>query len=804
MNKKFIYIILFLFITILNASATNIYDDEFNNGTLDVKWSFIRDDPANRIMGSSYLQLNITNTDMNAATATSPIIYQNVNGTDNISSVSINLSQTLNTNYEGAGIIYYLDDDNHMSFMRYYGGGGFVLILKNEVANSVSYSNNVQVSGNPLYLNLTKNNGVFHAYYKSLETDSWTDTGYTYTTSINYTKIGILEGGAGSSSGNPQKFDYFHTTLVLSDTQAPIPTFWYGNYQKIGQLGNPQKYVDIVGNVYEQSSITNITYTLNGGINNTLNLGSDGLRLQSTNDFNIELDYSTLLCGNNTVTIYTTDSLSNSNSTSMILNYICGVNATLPYNVYFNTSIVQDHVQIVDGIWTISNNTIIQSVYGYDKMFTFGSENWYDYEVQSTFKFHTPLSIPATSNFAIAMRWDEYTGSNQPRDSWYPIGALMGYFCRSDDSTCKLSIVSGGILVTPPWLIFKIQDNTTVLSPDITYNIKTRVQTLNSTHSNYSMRVWQLGTSEPSLWMSATIKDDNNGRHNGSVAMISYYSDVVYGNISVYNIPADSTGQFTPPTPISCSAITGNFYVNTTCLPGIGYITNSMNKTDGVLWDNSSSFYTVEYSMLPHSWSNISFYAYNNSGTGSINLTSATIKTQIPNNIPIMTYIGNKYVTVNNTLTFTVSATDTDGDHILYDTSATKGTSFNPNTGIYVWTPNSSDIGIYTWIFNSTDNQTIPGIDSESITVTVSNIELPKTLAMKFQDIQNSIYDTFSNSLNIFSLAIMVFGFSIILYGLTHQNFTIIISGITTALIGFSILLIGNYLITSIISILRY
>jgi hypothetical protein len=228
-----------------------------------------------------------------------------------------------------------------------------------------------------------------------------------------------------------------------------------------------------------------------------------------------------------------------------------------------------------------------------------------------------------------------------------------------------------------------------------------------------------------------------------------------------------------------------------------------MNKTNGVSWDNSSSFSLLEYGINPHGWSNISFYAYNNTGN-TINLIPATLNSRLGNNVPILTSIGNKYVVVNSTLSFTLSATDADGDAILYDTDATNGTTFNPNTGEYTWITTPADVGTFVWSFNATDNQTSPGIDSETITVTVSFNNPPISVTSTFEAAQNTLYSVFSNTVIVFSLAIMVLGFGIVLYGFNRQKAPMIALGISTAVIGFAMLLLGNYIITAIVNALHF
>lgn len=194
----------------------------------------------------------------------------------------------------------------------------------------------------------------------------------------------------------------------------------------------------------------------------------------------------------------------------------------------------------------------------------------------------------------------------------------------------------------------------------------------------------------------------------------------------VWTVTDNSPVAYIPPSPILTNN-TGNFWVNHTWRPGT-VISGRTNKTDsyntsidnGLTWNNGSVDRYLNISDVgPHGYSNITIYAYNNSGGGSLSDNNVTESTQIPNNAPVLNTIGNKEILVGNTLGFTVLAADLDSDNIKYDTNATKG-EFNKLTGAYSWIPTNGDVGSYKWTFNSSDDY--GGIDEETIIVTVNNV----------------------------------------------------------------------------------
>ena len=83
--------------------------------------------------------------------------------------------------------------------------------------------------------------------------------------------------------------------------------------------------------------------------------------------------------------------------------------------------------------------------------------------------------------------------------------------------------------------------------------------------------------------------------------------------------------------------------------------------------------------------------------------------------------IGNKTVNEGSSLTFTVSATDSNGDVLTYSASnLPSGASFNTSTHIFSWTPAIGQAGIYSGVtFSVSDGQ---AITSQSITITVNKL----------------------------------------------------------------------------------
>jgi hypothetical protein len=87
---------------------------------------------------------------------------------------------------------------------------------------------------------------------------------------------------------------------------------------------------------------------------------------------------------------------------------------------------------------------------------------------------------------------------------------------------------------------------------------------------------------------------------------------------------------------------------------------------------------------------------------------------------PVLNAIGNKSVNEGATLSFTISASDANGDALTYSASNLPvGATFDPATWTFTWTPSQSQAGVYTGVrFQVSDGLMT---DYEDITITVSD-----------------------------------------------------------------------------------
>jgi hypothetical protein len=90
----------------------------------------------------------------------------------------------------------------------------------------------------------------------------------------------------------------------------------------------------------------------------------------------------------------------------------------------------------------------------------------------------------------------------------------------------------------------------------------------------------------------------------------------------------------------------------------------------------------------------------------------------------VLNAVGTKSVNEGAAVTFTVSASDPDGDALTYSASnLPAGASFDPATRTFSWTPGYGQSGVYANVrFQVSDGRLT---DYEDITITVSNVVRP-------------------------------------------------------------------------------
>jgi hypothetical protein len=318
-------------------------------------------------------------------------------------------------------------------------------------------------------------------------------------------------------------------TASFNAETEPIIDVWYGSIQSFGDIGNPQPWFNILGNVSDGDGVASLMYSLNGAAAVTLTIGPDNRRLERAGDFNVDLATADLQDGANTVAITATDGVGNTRTRTVIVNYQSGTTWPLPYSVNWGSlpsdgdsqtpdGAIQSVAQVVDGKWTLEGERVRTVEPGYDRSIAIGDELWTDYEATVPIIVHS-----GAGNWGVGLifHWNGNTDDPvvcpQPKCGWEPLGAL-GW-------------------IAPDRIEFWIAEGNTVpksfpVTLGTTYWLKMRVETDEVSGALYSLKVWEDGQDEPSAWDLSHQGEPSDPQHV-SVLLLAYLAEASFGDVTI-------------------------------------------------------------------------------------------------------------------------------------------------------------------------------------------------------------------------------------------------------------------------------
>jgi hypothetical protein len=389
--------------------------------------------------------------------------------------------------------------------------------------------------------------------------NTWTyktsDDGVTWTEQLSFdlaltvAQVGVY--GANPSSGTPAPsnhviVDYFFNgaaPITPEDGGDTVFDIWYGDSQKFGNKGDAQKYIDVLGNVDDSDGLSSLSFKLNGGASQNLNVGPDGRRLLMPGDFDAQIPTSDLVSGANTVAIKAIDSLANETTKTVTVTWTPGTTWPLPYSINWSSvTNIQDVAQVVDGQWKVTPGGLLTVDVGYDRLIDIGDVTWNSYQVEVPITirgldtvngYDAPSYGPA---LGILMGWDGHEDcsafleticdpSAQPIWGWWPSGDLGELRWTTGFEGIRL------IGFNPDTQVEQAQS----IEIGATYHFKMKVE-VNGSGPLYSLKIWKDGTTEPASWLT-----DQQGEGGdpvaGSFLLLVHHVDVAIGNVTVTALP---------------------------------------------------------------------------------------------------------------------------------------------------------------------------------------------------------------------------------------------------------------------------
>jgi len=525
------------------AVAGSPGSDDFHGSTLNTgQWSFYAN-------CCGFVKMTGTDASLVVPSATNHNIFSTNQGvglfehSSNVDfEVETKFDSAVKLGYQEEGIIVQQNSNNFIYFALYHDGTTPRLMAVTTIGGTatIQYNNAISSGGAPFWMRLRRVGDTW--------THSWSLDGRNFAVAgvfnqpITVTAIGPVAGNAMSGSNPAPQFtaqvDYFFNTAapispadggLPAPPNTPLISVWYGDNQTFGQNGIPQTWVNILGNVSAPSGISSITYSLNGGAEQSLWIGQDPVRLVDPGDFNAEIAYSSLVSGANTVR-FTATALSGATSQHTVtVNYASGHVWPSTYSINWSgVTNIQNVAQIVDGQWSLQSGGVRTMQTGYDRLFDLGDINTWANLVGTA---EITINAADCSGFAIGaiVGWTGHTTDqygvplpDQPRTG-HPFPADFVY-------TEHGLVIGSNSSVTPETTLAQLN---TTLSIGVKYIYKFQVTSNTSGGSHFSFKVWQSGTTEPPAWQLQA--DDVLSR--GSVVIAAHQADITVGNISVTPLP---------------------------------------------------------------------------------------------------------------------------------------------------------------------------------------------------------------------------------------------------------------------------
>ena len=308
---------------------------------------------------------------------------------------------------------------------------------------------------------------------------------------------------------------------------------WYGETQSFGRIGNPQRWINVLGHVSPPKAISKLTFSLNGEAEQPLSFNEDFKRIAKDGDFNVEFPRSDLRSGENILVIFATNHDGERFERRVQVNYRDKSQWPLPYHIdWSKTKSINEVAQVVDGKWKLTKDGVRSVEPYYDRVIAFGDETWANYEVTTTMTVHgltAPRKKPNTTGVthaAIALRWPGHdSDGKQPSVKWHPLGATAEFRLGGDLQDCRWRVFDGKKQ-------YYVESNRRrKLEFNRPYRMKHRVTKLDELWTKYSVKLWPDGSDEPATWDLVRIEERD--LDSGSALLIAHHSDVTFGNVAV-------------------------------------------------------------------------------------------------------------------------------------------------------------------------------------------------------------------------------------------------------------------------------
>lgn len=337
-------------------------------------------------------------------------------------------------------------------------------------------------------------------------------------------------------------------TLPPKPAASPSVSFWYGDEQTFGALGNSNPLINILGSISPASQAVNVWYRLNNGKPRQLLLGPDLHRLARDGDFNIEIERTRLKPGANTLRVSLHDLWGRKRVADLKINFESGNSWPLPYKVDFSqVDHLQSVVDVIDGKWELTEDGVRTAEPYYDRTFALGDDRWEDMELHAELIFHRHFvdfkdrdrNAPpylSHSHASFNMRWAGFPDDGMaPRRAWQSLGCLVAL--RRDLAQSKAGSYwwmhygygRKGIKAKRSEMERATRFE---IVPEQRYHYRMRAETISDGNTRYSTRLWKDGDPEPAEWQMIGT-DVAETVQSGAIVFVVHHADVTLCSVEV-------------------------------------------------------------------------------------------------------------------------------------------------------------------------------------------------------------------------------------------------------------------------------
>ncbi len=361
--------------------------------------------------------------------------------------------------------------------------------------------------------------------------------------------VGLLETDPGAL-GAYGRIAALIESAVAGEPEAPSPDrtirVWYGPEQRFGHLGEPQRWVNVLGNVGGAGSLETLECELNEQGVRSLSVGTDLHRLAAAGDFNVELGWDELRPGPNRLRLLARWRDGATASTVVRLDVERGRTWPLPYHVDLSrVRRLQDAVQVVDGEWRLTPEGVRTARRWYDRVLAAGDASWASYEATVVLTLHgfTPAQRgPPTygvPHVGVGLRWPGHSADGrQPSRRWHPLGAATEFLIQPGGRSGRWRILADGGARFAEVRAAEISP----LAPGRRFRLKAQVVTLPDGISRYRVKQWNDAAAEPRAWALEGLEAAGDVP-TGSLLVVPHNTDVTVHEIHVVPIDPAATPE---------------------------------------------------------------------------------------------------------------------------------------------------------------------------------------------------------------------------------------------------------------------